>query len=248
MRNDTSKKSPQLTLVAIGTGVLLAACAGMQAGDRNAAAVNAIDTLVVIYAENRAFDTMYGLFPGANGIPGVNPERGRDLRAAERLRRCRAADAAAGVGRPHRQRPARDADAGTKRRHGQQAVSHRRPGGPERQRRGRAAVDHHARPGAPLLQQRHADRRRQQRPLRRLFRCRRAGDGLLRRQQHAALEDRPAVHAGRQLLHGRVRRLVPEPPVSDLRLRARWCPTSTTRRARARSARSRSTRKAASCV
>ena len=29
--------------------------------------------LVVIYAENRAFDTLYGLFPGANGIPGVNP-------------------------------------------------------------------------------------------------------------------------------------------------------------------------------
>ena len=36
-------------------------------------AVAAIDTVVVIYAENRAFDTMYGLFPGANGIPGVNP-------------------------------------------------------------------------------------------------------------------------------------------------------------------------------
>ena len=73
MRNDASKKSPRLTLVALGAGVLLAACAGMQAGDRNAAAVNAIDTLVVIYAENRAFDTMYGLFPGADGIPGVNP-------------------------------------------------------------------------------------------------------------------------------------------------------------------------------
>ncbi len=33
----------------------------------------AIDTLVVIYAENRAFDNLYGLFPGANGIPGRNP-------------------------------------------------------------------------------------------------------------------------------------------------------------------------------
>lgn len=37
------------------------------------AAVEAVDTVVVIYAENRAFDTLYGLFPGANGIPGVNP-------------------------------------------------------------------------------------------------------------------------------------------------------------------------------
>jgi len=32
-----------------------------------------VDTIVVIYAENRGFDNMYGLFPGANGIPGVNP-------------------------------------------------------------------------------------------------------------------------------------------------------------------------------
>ena len=40
---------------------------------RNRLALDAIATLVVIYAENRAFDTMYGLFPGANGIPGRNP-------------------------------------------------------------------------------------------------------------------------------------------------------------------------------
>jgi acid phosphatase len=40
---------------------------------RNRLALDAIDTLVVIYAENRAFDTLYGLFPGANGIPGRNP-------------------------------------------------------------------------------------------------------------------------------------------------------------------------------
>jgi acid phosphatase len=37
------------------------------------AAIDAVDTLVVIYAENRAFDTFYGLYPGANGIPGLNP-------------------------------------------------------------------------------------------------------------------------------------------------------------------------------
>ena len=41
------------------------------AGDRGG--IDAVDTLVVIYAENRAFDTFYGLFPGANGIPGRNP-------------------------------------------------------------------------------------------------------------------------------------------------------------------------------
>jgi acid phosphatase len=35
--------------------------------------MDAIETVVVIYAENRAFDTLFGLYPGANGIPGVNP-------------------------------------------------------------------------------------------------------------------------------------------------------------------------------
>jgi phospholipase C len=43
--------------------VLLSACASApQAG------LNQIDTIVVIYAENRSFDHLYGLFPGAEGI------------------------------------------------------------------------------------------------------------------------------------------------------------------------------------
>ena len=44
--------------------------------------------------------------------------------------------------------------------------------------------------------------------------------GLLRRQRDGAVEGRPALHARRQLLHGRVRRLLPQPPVPGLRLRA----------------------------
>ena len=36
--------------------------------------VNAIDTVVVIYAENRSFDNLYGSFPGANGLQNVTPE------------------------------------------------------------------------------------------------------------------------------------------------------------------------------
>ena len=32
-----------------------------------------VQTIVVIYAENRGFDNIYGTFPKANGIPGVNP-------------------------------------------------------------------------------------------------------------------------------------------------------------------------------
>jgi phospholipase C len=33
--------------------------------------------VVVIYAENRGFDTLYGLFPGANGVRGVKPSQYR---------------------------------------------------------------------------------------------------------------------------------------------------------------------------
>jgi len=33
--------------------------------------INAIETIVVIYAENRSFDNLYGFFPGANGLQNV---------------------------------------------------------------------------------------------------------------------------------------------------------------------------------
>ncbi|MFT3789839.1 MAG: acid phosphatase [Rudaea sp.] len=35
----------------------------------------AIDTIVVIYAENRSFDNLYGYFPGANGLQNLKPEQ-----------------------------------------------------------------------------------------------------------------------------------------------------------------------------
>src|SRR5471032_2933458 len=42
-------------------------------GDCLASALQSkVSTVVVIFAENRSFDNLYGLFPGANGIPGVN--------------------------------------------------------------------------------------------------------------------------------------------------------------------------------
>src|SRR5665213_416050 len=62
------------TLLAAALVTFLGSCGAPSpspAGDRRA--VDGIDTLVVIYAENRSFDTFYGLFPGANGIPGLNP-------------------------------------------------------------------------------------------------------------------------------------------------------------------------------
>ncbi|TGT17312.1 acid phosphatase, partial [Mesorhizobium sp. M4B.F.Ca.ET.172.01.1.1] len=38
-----------------------------------------IDTVVVIFAENRSFDNLYGGFPGANGLANVSPEQARQL-------------------------------------------------------------------------------------------------------------------------------------------------------------------------
>ncbi len=40
-----------------------------------AASLEAIHTIVVIYAENRSFDNLYGNFPGANGLGNVTPEQ-----------------------------------------------------------------------------------------------------------------------------------------------------------------------------
>jgi acid phosphatase len=48
---------------AILAALSLGGCAGMPADP-----LARIDTVVVIYAENRSFDNLYGLYPGANGI------------------------------------------------------------------------------------------------------------------------------------------------------------------------------------
>ena len=62
------------TLLAVSLAPLLGSCgAPSPAPAEGRRAIDAIDTVVVIYAENRSFDTFYGLYPGANGIPGLNP-------------------------------------------------------------------------------------------------------------------------------------------------------------------------------
>ncbi|MGH6664124.1 MAG: acid phosphatase [Pseudolabrys sp.] len=42
--------------------------------EARAQGINSIDTVVVIYAENRSFDNLYGHFPGANGLQNVTPD------------------------------------------------------------------------------------------------------------------------------------------------------------------------------
>ncbi len=41
--------------------------------------IDKIDTVVVIYAENRSFDNLYGSFPGADGLQNVTPDMTRQL-------------------------------------------------------------------------------------------------------------------------------------------------------------------------
>ena len=65
--------------------ILLLASLGAIAGSAsevNSASLQDIDTVVVIYAENRSFDNLYGYFPGANGLSQLTPaqysQRDRD--------------------------------------------------------------------------------------------------------------------------------------------------------------------------
>jgi acid phosphatase len=75
-------------LLAFGFAAALAACANQDlrpsAGGRGVttrALRTKIDTIVVIYAENRAFDNLYGNFPGAHGLGEVVDRDGRPLPA-----------------------------------------------------------------------------------------------------------------------------------------------------------------------
>ncbi len=56
-----------------------AGAAGAAGPDDARAGLGNIETIVVIYAENRSFDNLYGSFPGANGLSGVAPAQYRQL-------------------------------------------------------------------------------------------------------------------------------------------------------------------------
>jgi phospholipase C len=58
------------SLIPLRWGACLGLCVTVLAAQQPAAAadLSRIDTIVVIYPENRSFDHLYGLFPGANGI------------------------------------------------------------------------------------------------------------------------------------------------------------------------------------
>jgi acid phosphatase len=68
------------TLLASVTAIVaFAGAVGAAGPEASRAGVNAIDNIVVIYAENRSFDNLYGSFPGANGLSGATPAQYRQL-------------------------------------------------------------------------------------------------------------------------------------------------------------------------
>ena len=57
------------TVAGVALTASLASCAtGSGEHGQAARSINDIDTVVVIFAENRSFDNLYGHFPGANGL------------------------------------------------------------------------------------------------------------------------------------------------------------------------------------
>jgi acid phosphatase len=75
-------------LLALGFAAALVACTNKNivpstaGGDATTRALRSkVDTIVVIYAENRAFDNLYGNFPGAHGLSDVVDRSGRPLPA-----------------------------------------------------------------------------------------------------------------------------------------------------------------------
>jgi len=62
--------------LAIGVTLLTGAGASSQpAAQETVAGIDQIKTVVVIYAENRGFDHLYGHFPGANGLDNATPQQ-----------------------------------------------------------------------------------------------------------------------------------------------------------------------------
>src|SRR6201985_369273 len=64
--------APLAVLIATG----LYACGG---NDEHKADLSSVKNIVVIYAENRSFDNLYGNFPGANGLQNVTAANSQQL-------------------------------------------------------------------------------------------------------------------------------------------------------------------------
>ena len=61
----------KLKILVPAIALFVAGCAVQETARRSA--LDDIQTIVVIYAENHSFDNMYGMFPGANGVANASP-------------------------------------------------------------------------------------------------------------------------------------------------------------------------------
>jgi len=79
-----------LLVTTLGSALVLGSCQFLRRGGRGGGGAPAVPvaalrqnvkTIVVIYAENRSFDNLYGKFPGANGVRAVLDANGRPTSA-----------------------------------------------------------------------------------------------------------------------------------------------------------------------
>src|SRR5437763_8478305 len=69
-------KYPASAFTALVASLLSTGASLAQVSNEN---LSKIDTVVIIYAENRSFDHLYGYFPGANGIDQATDEQKTQL-------------------------------------------------------------------------------------------------------------------------------------------------------------------------
>src|SRR5438132_2212292 len=67
-----------IKLILASAAALLAGCASSPQA-QSTEDLARIEHIVVIYAENRSFDHLYGLFPGVDGIASATPEQKTQL-------------------------------------------------------------------------------------------------------------------------------------------------------------------------
>jgi acid phosphatase len=68
------------TPIAIAAALALSACGGDDNNNNSTPAdISSVKNIVVIYAENRSFDNLYGNFPGANGLQNVTAANAQQL-------------------------------------------------------------------------------------------------------------------------------------------------------------------------
>jgi acid phosphatase len=67
-------KSANIGAALLAATVSIAGSAPALAREVSASDLAKIQTIVVLYAENRSFDALYGAFPGANGLANVTPQ------------------------------------------------------------------------------------------------------------------------------------------------------------------------------